>query len=69
MEKSNPLIQIEQKSLILLANGQSIKEIAVRIGKSPNRVGEYLKTVRTKVGAKTNEEALVKAIKEKYIEL
>lgn len=46
----------EQDVLALLRNGESDKEIAQRLGMSPSTVGNHVRSMQTKLGARTRVE-------------
>jgi DNA-binding NarL/FixJ family response regulator len=63
-----PLSAREQAVLMLLAQGQSDKGIAARLGIKNTTVRRYVERARTKLGAATREQLMVRAVQQGLLE-
>lgn len=69
LETGNPLAARERECLQWLARGHRSDRIAEHMGITPRTVEFHLKNARNKLGGRTREHALAKALLEGWIEL
>jgi DNA-binding CsgD family transcriptional regulator len=58
-----PLTPCQAEAVRLLAAGQSVKEIAALLGRSPSTIYEHLDKARTQLGVRTEAELAVWAVR------
>lgn len=68
-EPGEPLTEREREILRLVATGVANKEVARRLGISPNTVKVHLRNIFTKLGAESRTEATMIAVREGWVAL